>query len=74
MKNINEYCFNISGKVFACIALVENACTLVASGVFNSVYPAVRHVKHGFVFLISAFVLIIPVVFTMYVYQNQPDK
>ncbi|XP_069997744.1 proton-coupled folate transporter [Penaeus vannamei] len=53
---------NEQGKLFACVALLENACTLVASGVFNSIYPATRHIFRGFTFLMAATFLILPIV------------
>ncbi|KAL7832055.1 hypothetical protein AOLI_G00296030 [Acnodon oligacanthus] len=48
------------GALFACVACVEGLCSLVASGVFNSLYPATLHVMKGFPFLFGAFVLLIP--------------
>ncbi|XP_045613412.1 proton-coupled folate transporter [Procambarus clarkii] len=53
---------NEQGKLFACVALLENACTLVASGVFNSVYPATRLMFRGFTFIMAAGFLILPII------------
>ncbi|CAL4097575.1 unnamed protein product, partial [Meganyctiphanes norvegica] len=50
------------GKLFACVALIENACALFASGVYTSLYPATRHFLHGFVFLMGATSLLIPLI------------
>lgn len=49
------------GKLFAFVALLENSCTLLASGVFNSLYPATRHILHGFTFFMAAVLLLIVV-------------
>ncbi|XP_071541507.1 proton-coupled folate transporter-like [Panulirus ornatus] len=53
---------NEQGKMFACVALLENACALVASGLFNSIYPATRHIFRGLTFLMAVGLLIIPIV------------
>lgn len=53
---------NEHGKLFACVALLENVCTLIASGVFNSVYPATRLIFRGFTFMMAAGFLILPVI------------
>ncbi|XP_042239452.1 proton-coupled folate transporter-like [Homarus americanus] len=53
---------NEQGKMFACIALLENACTLVASGVFNSIYPATRHIFRGFTFIMGAGILLFSII------------
>lgn len=51
-------CF--SGALFASVACVEALCSLVAAGVFNSVYPASLHFMRGFPFLFGAIILLIP--------------
>ncbi|KAI4883158.1 hypothetical protein NFI96_001217 [Prochilodus magdalenae] len=48
------------GALFASVACVEGLCSLVASGVFNSLYPATLHVMKGFPFLFAAIILLIP--------------
>ncbi|KAK1786431.1 hypothetical protein P4O66_018117, partial [Electrophorus voltai] len=48
------------GALFASVACVEGLCSLVASGVFNSLYPATLHVMKGFPFLFGAILLLIP--------------
>ncbi|XP_076832325.1 proton-coupled folate transporter [Brachyhypopomus gauderio] len=48
------------GALFASVACVESLCSLVASGVFNSLYPATLHVMKGFPFLFGAILLLIP--------------
>ncbi|XP_067221485.1 proton-coupled folate transporter [Chanodichthys erythropterus] len=48
------------GALFASVACVEGLCSLVSSGVFNSLYPASLHFMKGFPFLFGAFILLIP--------------
>ncbi|XP_062328580.1 proton-coupled folate transporter isoform X1 [Osmerus eperlanus] len=48
------------GALFASVACVEELCSLVASGVFNSLYPATLHLMKGFPFLFAAILLLIP--------------
>ncbi|XP_061104916.1 proton-coupled folate transporter [Conger conger] len=48
------------GALFASVACVESLCSLVASGVFMSLYPATLHVFKGFPFLFGALILLIP--------------
>ena len=53
-------CFCLLGALFASVACVEGLCSLVASGVFNSLYPATLHLMKGFPFLLAAILLLIP--------------
>jgi PCFT/HCP family folate transporter-like MFS transporter 1/3 len=39
---------------------VEGLCSLVASSLFNSLYPATLHIMKGFPFLFGALLLLIP--------------
>lgn len=48
------------GALFATVACVESSCSLVASGLFNSLYPATLHFMKGFSFLFAAIVLLLP--------------
>lgn len=48
------------GALFASVACVEGLCSLVATGVFNSLYPASLHFMRGFPFLFGAIILLIP--------------
>ncbi|KFQ34268.1 Proton-coupled folate transporter, partial [Mesitornis unicolor] len=48
------------GALFASVACVEGLCSLVATGVFNSLYPASLHFMRGFPFLFGAMILLIP--------------
>uniref|UniRef100_A0A8C0IAT8 Solute carrier family 46 member 1 n=1 Tax=Bubo bubo TaxID=30461 RepID=A0A8C0IAT8_BUBBB len=48
------------GALFASVACVEGLCSLVATGVFNSLYPASLHFMRGFPFLFGAVILLIP--------------
>ncbi|KAF7700204.1 proton-coupled folate transporter isoform X1 [Silurus meridionalis] len=48
------------GVLFASVACVEGLGSLVASGVFNSLYPATLHMMKGFPFLFGAIVLVLP--------------
>ncbi|NXC34922.1 PCFT protein, partial [Campylorhamphus procurvoides] len=47
------------GALFASIACVQGLCSLVATGVFNSLYPATLHFMRGFPFLFGAIILLI---------------
>ncbi|XP_064208925.1 proton-coupled folate transporter isoform X1 [Anguilla rostrata] len=48
------------GALFASVACVESLCSLLATGVFNSLYPATLHIFKGFPFLFGAILLLIP--------------
>uniref|UniRef100_A0A8B9QYS1 Proton-coupled folate transporter n=1 Tax=Anas platyrhynchos TaxID=8839 RepID=A0A8B9QYS1_ANAPL len=48
------------GALFASVACVEGLCSLVATGVFNSLYPLSLHFMRGFPFLFGAIILLIP--------------
>lgn len=48
------------GALFAAVACIEGLCSLVATGVFNSLYAACLHFMKGFPFLFGAFVLLVP--------------
>ncbi|CAL8351165.1 unnamed protein product [Lota lota] len=48
------------GALFASVACVEGLSSLVASGLFNSIYPATLHLLKGFPFLFGAILLLIP--------------
>ncbi|XP_056139970.1 proton-coupled folate transporter [Lampris incognitus] len=48
------------GALFATVSCVEGLCSLVASGLFNSLYPATLHFMKGFPFLFAAILLLIP--------------
>ncbi|XP_060744327.1 proton-coupled folate transporter [Tachysurus vachellii] len=48
------------GALFASVACVEGLCSLVASGVFNSLYPVTLHMMKGFPFLFGAILLLFP--------------
>ncbi|KFV69515.1 Proton-coupled folate transporter, partial [Dryobates pubescens] len=48
------------GALFASVACVQGLSSLVASGVFNSLYSATLHFMRGFPFLFAAMILLIP--------------
>ncbi|XP_053363570.1 proton-coupled folate transporter isoform X2 [Clarias gariepinus] len=48
------------GALFASVACVEGLCSLVASGIFNSLYPATLQIMKGFPFLFGAILLLFP--------------
>ncbi|XP_036380603.1 proton-coupled folate transporter [Megalops cyprinoides] len=48
------------GALFASVACVEGMCSLVATGAFNSMYPATLPVMKGFPFLFGAILLLVP--------------
>ncbi|KAJ3590099.1 hypothetical protein NHX12_008053 [Muraenolepis orangiensis] len=52
--------FLVPGALFASVACVEGLSYLVASGLFNSIYPATLHLLKGFPFLFGAVLLLIP--------------
>lgn len=51
---------SLPGALFASVACLEALCSLVAAGVFNSLYPATLHFMRGFPFLFGAIILLIP--------------
>ncbi|XP_048375218.1 proton-coupled folate transporter [Sphaerodactylus townsendi] len=56
-KLVNE---NEQGALFAAVACTEGLCSLVATGVFNSLFPASLHFMKGFPFLFGVIVLLVP--------------
>nr|XP_006011055.2 PREDICTED: proton-coupled folate transporter-like [Latimeria chalumnae] len=48
------------GALFALIACVESLCSLMSTGVFNTLYPVTLHFMKGFPFLFGAILLLIP--------------
>lgn len=61
---------NEQGTLFAFVALLENSCTLLASGVFNSLYPATRHVLKGFPFFMAAVLLFCPLIIISFLHRS----
>jgi len=59
-NNMFYYYYFVLGALFASVACVEGLCSLVSSGVFNSLYPATLHFMKGFPFLFGAVILLIP--------------
>uniref|UniRef100_A0A8C5SN90 Proton-coupled folate transporter n=1 Tax=Laticauda laticaudata TaxID=8630 RepID=A0A8C5SN90_LATLA len=48
------------GALFAAVACVEGLCSLVATGVFSSLFPACLSFMKGFPFLFGALLLLVP--------------
>ncbi|NP_001086984.2 proton-coupled folate transporter [Xenopus laevis] len=48
------------GALFSSVACVEGLSFLLATGLFNSLYPATLHFMKGFPFLLGALLLLIP--------------
>ncbi|XP_060115305.1 proton-coupled folate transporter [Heteronotia binoei] len=48
------------GALFAAVACTEGLCSLVATGVFNSLFPASLHFMKGFPFLFGVTLLLVP--------------
>ncbi|XP_032072339.1 proton-coupled folate transporter isoform X1 [Thamnophis elegans] len=48
------------GALFAAVACVEGLCSLVATGVFSSLFPACLSFMRGFPFLFGALLLLLP--------------
>ena len=48
------------GVLFSSIAMVEASCSLLASVIYNALYPATRHITPGFSFFVMAATLTIP--------------
>ncbi|KAF2353710.1 Major facilitator superfamily [Trinorchestia longiramus] len=57
------------GRVFGLLGIVENACTLLASSVFTSVYPLTRSTHHGAVFFGAAVLMAVPSVVALVLYR-----
>ena len=53
------------GMLFSGIGVVEATCTLVASVLYNSIYPVTREVYPGLCFFIMAVGLALPFLLTM---------
>ncbi|XP_062968161.1 proton-coupled folate transporter [Cynocephalus volans] len=50
------------GALFSAVACVNSLAMLMASGIFNSLYPATRNFMKGFPFLLGAGLLFIPAI------------
>ncbi|XP_074869798.1 proton-coupled folate transporter isoform X1 [Carettochelys insculpta] len=63
------------GALFASVACLEGLCSLVATGVFNSLYPASLPFMRGFPFLFGAVVLLVPaaVIGWLEIADSSPD-
>ncbi|XP_063306014.1 proton-coupled folate transporter [Pelobates fuscus] len=48
------------GAIFSSVACVEGLSYLLATGIFNSLYPATLHFMKGFPFLLGGLLLLIP--------------
>lgn len=51
-----------TGALFSAVACVNGLAMLMASGIFNSLYPATLNFMKGFPFLLGAGLLVIPAV------------
>lgn len=61
MQTMNPVMFvALSGALFACVAVMENLTSNVASAVFSSIYAATVAWCPGFIFLLGAGLCIIP--------------
>nr|XP_028564241.1 proton-coupled folate transporter [Podarcis muralis] len=63
------------GALFAAVACVEGLCSLVATGVFNSLYPASLSFMKGFPFLFGAVLLLVPaaIIGWIEIQDSKPD-
>ncbi|XP_018026747.1 solute carrier family 46 member 3 isoform X2 [Hyalella azteca] len=57
------------GRVFGLLGIVENACTLLASSVFSSLYPLTRDAYHGAVFFGAATLMVLPTAVAITLYR-----
>ena len=48
------------GVLFSGVSIVEAACLLLASVVYNKLFPATYHIHHGFCFFLMAASVAIP--------------
>ncbi|CAB3409417.1 unnamed protein product [Caenorhabditis bovis] len=53
---------NEQGKIFSVLALLEGVTTLVATAIYNNVYPKTLLVFPGLLYVISAALLVIPLI------------
>lgn len=51
-----------TGALFSALACVNGLAMLMASGIFNSLYPATLNLMKGFPFLLGAGLLFIPAI------------
>ena len=51
-----------TGALFSALACVNGLAMLMASGIFNSLYPATLNFMKGFPFLLGAGLLFIPAI------------
>ena len=54
-----------TGVLFSGVSVVEAACTLVASVLYNALYPATSKISPGFCFFVMSAALIIPFILTV---------
>ncbi|XP_068122020.1 proton-coupled folate transporter [Hyperolius riggenbachi] len=62
------------GTLFSCVACVEAISFILATTVFNSLYPATLYFMKGFPFLLGAIILLIPagIIGTLEVFGRNP--
>ena len=59
-KSYYMYAISILGILFSGISVVESTCMLLASVIYNAIYPVTRQINPGFCFYLMAGCLIIP--------------
>ncbi|OXA64618.1 Proton-coupled folate transporter [Folsomia candida] len=55
------------GKIFAFFAIMEDFTVMTASILFNSLYPLTRPILKGFIFLLAAVLLIVPILIMWFI-------
>ncbi|CAG0897264.1 unnamed protein product [Darwinula stevensoni] len=62
------------GKMFAMVGALEMVCTLLGSLIFNGLYPALRDIVRGLIFLISATSLLVSLFILMFLHWHMRRK
>jgi MFS family permease len=62
---------DMQGVLFSGVSVVEAVCTLLASVIYNSLYPATRSVSPGLVFFLMAGALLVPLSLTLILELNR---
>uniref|UniRef100_A0A2P2I180 Solute carrier family 46 member 3-like n=1 Tax=Hirondellea gigas TaxID=1518452 RepID=A0A2P2I180_9CRUS len=57
------------GRVFGLLGIVENACSLLASSLFTTLYLVTRDLKHGAVFIAAALLMLVPLAIAAILYR-----
>jgi len=61
-----DVCFStVSGVMYSSLSVIESTCTLLASVIYNTLYPFTYTIHPGMCFFIMAAALLVPLLLVM---------